>query len=63
MHHRLTTFALAGALVLGAAACEGVESWAALSSASTVVRVSDTGHQVQLEQPAVVIDGIMDLLP
>ena len=32
--------------------------WAALSSASTVVPVQDTGHTIQLDQPALVIEEI-----
>jgi len=48
---------------LDAAWADGVERWAALSTASTVVTVQDTGHQIQLEQPALVIDQVGKLLP
>jgi pimeloyl-ACP methyl ester carboxylesterase len=48
---------------LDAAWADGVERWASLSTASTVVTVQDTGHQIQLEQPALVIDEIGKLLP
>jgi pimeloyl-ACP methyl ester carboxylesterase len=41
---------------------EGAERWAALSSASTVVPVPDTGHLIQLEQPGLVIDEVEKLL-
>jgi pimeloyl-ACP methyl ester carboxylesterase len=48
---------------LDAAWADGVERWAALSTASTVVTVQDTGHEIQLEQPALVIDQVGKLLP
>ena len=47
---------------LDAAWAEGVEGWAALSSASTVVTVQDTGHAIQLDQPALVIEEVASLL-
>lgn len=49
--------------VLDVAWLDGVERWASLSTASTVVPVQDTGHHIQLDQPRVVIDAILDLLP
>lgn len=48
---------------LDAAWAEGVERWASLSSASTVVSVTSTGHHIQLDQPALVIDQVAKLLP
>jgi pimeloyl-ACP methyl ester carboxylesterase len=47
---------------LDAAWAKGVERWASLSSASTVVTVQDTGHHIQLDQPALVIDQVASLL-
>ena len=47
---------------LDAAWADGVERWAALSSASTVVSVQDTGHIIQLDQPALVIEEVARLL-
>jgi pimeloyl-ACP methyl ester carboxylesterase len=48
---------------LDGAWAEGVTQWASLSSASTVVTVSDTGHVIQVEEPGVVVDEISQLLP
>lgn len=48
---------------LDTAWAQGVERWASLSSASTVVTVEDTGHHIQLDQPAAVIDAVVALLP
>jgi pimeloyl-ACP methyl ester carboxylesterase len=42
---------------------EGVAAWAALSPAPTVVTVTDTGHNIQLEHPDVVIREVSALLP
>lgn len=42
---------------------EGADRWAQLSTASTVVTVEDTGHAIQLEQPAIVIEEISRLTP
>jgi len=42
---------------------KGVASWAALSSTSTVVTVADTGHNIQLEHPDIVISEVSALLP
>jgi pimeloyl-ACP methyl ester carboxylesterase len=39
----------------------GVSEWAAMSSSSTVVEV-DTGHDIQLEQPALVVREVLTLL-
>lgn len=41
----------------------GVAQWAALSTASSVVIVEDTGHHIQLDQPELVIDQVVALLP
>jgi pimeloyl-ACP methyl ester carboxylesterase len=48
---------------LDAAWGAGVEQWATLSTASTVVVVEDTGHHIEVDQPAVVIDQVVALLP
>ena len=42
---------------------EGVQQWASLSSSSTVVTVEDTGHHIEVDQPQVVIDELLKLLP
>lgn len=42
---------------------QGQQAWMALSSNSRLVPVDDTGHNVQIDQPAVVIDEITRLLP
>jgi pimeloyl-ACP methyl ester carboxylesterase len=42
---------------------KGVEGWASLSTASTVVTVEDTTHHIQRDQPALVIDAVVELLP
>jgi pimeloyl-ACP methyl ester carboxylesterase len=42
---------------------EGVERWAGLSSSSDVVTVDDTGHHIELDQPQLVIDELLKLLP
>ena len=42
---------------------QGQQTWMALSSNARVVPVDDTGHNVQIDQPAVVIDEITRLLP
>ena len=42
---------------------EGVERWAGLSSSSDVVTVEDTGHPIELDQPQLVIDELLKLLP
>jgi len=41
---------------LDAAWAEGVQRWAALSPSATVVVVEDTGHHIEVDQPALVID-------
>jgi pimeloyl-ACP methyl ester carboxylesterase len=38
---------------------EGVERWAGLSSSSTVVTVEETGHHIELDQPQLVIDELL----
>jgi pimeloyl-ACP methyl ester carboxylesterase len=48
---------------LDAAWAAGVEQWATLSPESTVVVVEDTGHHIEVDQPAVVIDQVLALLP
>jgi len=47
---------------LDAAWADGAEGWASLSPASTVVSVQDTGHHIQLDQPALVIEAVVRLL-
>ena len=42
---------------------DGTERWAQLSTASNVVTVEDTGHVIQVDQPTVVIDELLKLLP
>ena len=42
---------------------EGVKGWAELSAAARIVTVADTGHAIQYEQPALVIEEIVQLLP
>jgi pimeloyl-ACP methyl ester carboxylesterase len=42
---------------------DGQAHWASLSSAAEVVTVRDTSHYIQLDQPRVVIDQILSLLP
>ncbi len=41
---------------------EGQQRWASLSTASRVVPVADTSHYIQLDQTAIVIDQIQQLL-
>ena len=48
---------------LDAAWADGEMRWAALSSASTVVTVQDTGHHIELDQPALVIAEVTKLEP
>lgn len=42
---------------------EGVDRWAGLSTASTIVTVADTSHLIQLDQPELVVDQLLALLP
>jgi pimeloyl-ACP methyl ester carboxylesterase len=42
---------------------EGVDRWAALSTESTTVFVEDTGHHIQLDQPDLVVEQVLVLLP
>lgn len=42
---------------------QGQQGWAALSDDSQVVTVDHTSHDIQLDQPQVVIDQITQLLP
>jgi len=48
---------------LDAAWAEGVQRWAALSLSATVVVVEDAGHHIEVDQPALVIDQVLNLLP
>jgi pimeloyl-ACP methyl ester carboxylesterase len=41
---------------------DGVEQWAGLSSTSSIVSVEDTGHHIQLDQPQVVVDELLQLV-
>jgi pimeloyl-ACP methyl ester carboxylesterase len=41
----------------------GQEHWVSLSSSSRPVPVDDTGHNIQVDQPDVVIQQIEGLLP
>ena len=41
---------------------DGQAHWASLSSSSAVVPVPDTGHAIQLDQPAVVVEHLLDLV-
>jgi pimeloyl-ACP methyl ester carboxylesterase len=41
----------------------GVEHWAALSTSSRIVTVEDTSHDIQLDQPRLVTDELLALLP
>jgi pimeloyl-ACP methyl ester carboxylesterase len=41
---------------------EGQAHWASLSSAAKLITVADTGHNIQIDQPAVVVDQISALL-
>jgi pimeloyl-ACP methyl ester carboxylesterase len=42
---------------------QGQQTWASLSTTSHVVTVDHTGHHIEIDQPAVVIDEIIRLLP
>jgi pimeloyl-ACP methyl ester carboxylesterase len=41
---------------------EGVDRWAGLSSSSSIVSVEDTGHNIEVDQPQLVVQEVMDLL-
>ena len=41
----------------------GQDHWASLSTASELIRVDQTSHYIQLDQPAAVIEQIRRLLP
>ena len=47
---------------LDAVWAEGVDRWAGLSSSSSIVSVEDTGHNIELDQPQIVIQELVDLL-
>ena len=40
---------------------DGQARWAALSTAGTVTPVEDTGHVIQIDQPAIVIDAVRSM--
>jgi pimeloyl-ACP methyl ester carboxylesterase len=40
----------------------GMQDWAGMSPASTVVVVEDTGHHIELDQPQLVIEELLELL-
>ena len=42
---------------------DGMERWAQLSTASEIVSVEDTGHAIQDDQPTIVVDAVLALLP
>ena len=42
---------------------DGQAHWASLSSASRVVAVASTGHSIQIDQPAAVVEHLSALLP
>ena len=41
---------------------EGAEEFAAESTRGTLIRVKDTGHNIQEDRPEVVVDAILDVL-
>lgn len=41
---------------------EGMDRWATLSPSSRVISVEDTGHHIELDQPQLVIDELLELL-
>lgn len=47
---------------LDAVWADGMERWAALSSASTIVTVEDTSHHIHVDQPQRVIDELLKLV-
>jgi pimeloyl-ACP methyl ester carboxylesterase len=42
---------------------DGLDHWAALSTSSTTMVVEDTGHYIQVDQPDLVIEQLLSLLP
>ena len=48
---------------LEAAWAAGMGNWASLSPASRVVVVEDTGHHIEVDQPQLVIEELLTLLP
>ncbi len=42
---------------------QGQQNWMALSTASHLLSVANTGHHIEIDQPGVVIDEITQLLP
>ena len=41
---------------------EGQAHWASLSSAAKLITIADTSHNIQIDQPGVVVDQISALL-
>jgi pimeloyl-ACP methyl ester carboxylesterase len=41
---------------------EGVDRWAGLSSSASIVWVEDTGHDIQLDRPQLVVQELLKLL-
>ena len=41
---------------------EGMDRWAGLSSSSSVVSIEDTGHHIELDQPQLVVEELLELL-
>jgi len=41
---------------------EGMERWAGLSSLSSIVIVEDTGHHIEVDQPQLVVNELLELL-
>jgi pimeloyl-ACP methyl ester carboxylesterase len=41
----------------------GMDDWASLSSASSVVVVDDSGHHIEVDQPHLVVEELLELLP
>ena len=48
---------------LDTAWAEGVQRWADLSSSSSIVTVEDTGHHIELDQPQLVVEDLLKLIP
>jgi pimeloyl-ACP methyl ester carboxylesterase len=42
---------------------DGMRRWAALSTSSTVVTVEDTGHHIEVDQPELVTEELLKLVP
>ena len=61
--HRSDPLAPSELTRLDALWAEGVERWAGLSTSSSIVSVDDTGHHIEIDQPQLVIDELLKLLP